>query len=234
MHNDSQMGDQLFKDKYRIKSIRLPDWNYGSDGAYFITICVKNRKCVFGEIINGKMGLSKIGGMVQKYWCEIPHHFENIQLDEFIIMPNHVHGIVIIGDSRCRDAINRVSTNEINNCERNIGGITKHHNPMLSKSLSTIVRWYKGRCKFEINKIQNKIFFQWQPRFQERIIRNDRELNNKRQYIINNALQWESDKNNPKNTIHPHKTINLQLSVERFIPILWNNACVQYNKLNTL
>ncbi len=169
-----QMDNQLFKDRYRIKSIRLPDWDYGSDGAYFITICVKNMECVLGEIKNGEMQFSSIGKMVQKYWYEIPQHFENIQLDEFVVMPNHIHGIVVICNERyvyCRDAINRVSTG---NDKCNVGGITKHHNPMLSKSLSTIVRWYKGRCKFEINQMQNKIFFQWQSRFHERIIRNNK------------------------------------------------------------
>lgn len=117
---------ELFKDKYRIKSIRLPYWDYGSDGAYFITICVQNRKCVFGDIKNGEMKLSKIGKMVQKYWHEIPYHFENVQLDEFIVMPNHVHGIVIICDSHRRDAINRVSTKNMDNKKCNIGGITNH------------------------------------------------------------------------------------------------------------
>ena len=185
--------NELFNNKYRIKSIRLPQWNYESDGAYFITICVKDRKCILGNIVNGKIYLSKIGEIIQKYWYEIPNHFENIQLDEFIVMPNHIHGILIINDDyhiHGRDAINRVSTGT--------GGITKNHNPMLSKSLSTIVRWYKGRCKFEINKMQNKTFFQWQPRFYERIIRNENELNRTRRYIANNPLQWYLDRNNAK------------------------------------
>ena len=116
-----------------FKSIRLPDWNYGSDGAYSITICVKNRKCVLGEIINGEMKLSGIGEMVQKYWDEIPEHFENIQLDEFIIMPNHLHGIVVIGDSRCRDVACNVSTGNIMSC------ISPKPN-----SLSTIIRSFKS------------------------------------------------------------------------------------------
>ena len=196
---------KLFKNRYRIKSIRLPDWDYKSDGAYFITICVKNRECVFGKIVNGKMVLSEIGEIVQRYWHEIPDHFDNVQLDEFVVMPNHFHGIVIINNNRyvhCRDAINRVSTGNTDNKKCNIGGITKHHNPMLSKSLSTIVRWYKGRCKFEINKIQNKIFFQWQSRYYERIIRNEKELNFVREYIANNPLKWDLDRNNIGNINH--------------------------------
>ena len=182
------MENQLFKNKFRIKSIRLPNRDYSSDGAYYITICTKNRECFLGEIINGKMVLSEMGKTVTKFWYKIPQYFGNVVLDEFVIMPDHVHGIVIINNEQCRDAINRVSTKIINEQR---GGITKNHNPMLSKSLSTIIRWYKGRSSYEINKIQNKIYFAWQTRFHERIIRNEHELNIKRKYIINNPINWE-------------------------------------------
>lgn len=86
----------LFKNKYRIKSTRLKFWDYSKDGAYYVTICIKNRECVFGNIVNGKMELSEIGGIIRKYWQEIPKHFGNMILDEFVVMPNHLHGIVII------------------------------------------------------------------------------------------------------------------------------------------
>jgi len=147
--------------------------------------------------LNGKIKLSQIGKIVHKFWYEIPKHFETVSLDEFIIMPNHVHGIVVINNEHCRDAINRVSTTTKTINEKR-GGITKHHNPMLSKSLSTIIRWYKGRSTYEINKIQNEIYFTWQPGFYEHIIRNEKELNIKRRYIINNPLKWELDRNNQK------------------------------------
>ena len=107
----------LFKNKYRIKSIRLQHWDYSSCGYYFVTICTKNRECHFGEIKNGICELSSIGKIVQKYWFEIPRYYENIYLDSFTVMPNHLHGIVVINDdvNICRnrsrrDAINRVST----------------------------------------------------------------------------------------------------------------------------
>ena len=87
-----------------------------------------------------------------------------------------------------RDAMNRVSTTT--------GGITGIKNPMLFEiSLSKIIRWYKGRCKFEINKMQNEIFFAWQPKFYDRIIRDENELNNTRQYIIDNPIKWQADEN---------------------------------------
>ena len=186
------MENQLFKNKFRIKSTRLPNRDYSSNGIYYVTICTKNREYILGDIVNGEIKLSPIGKIVQKYWYEIPKYFENVILDEFVIMPDHVHGIVIINNEPCRDAINRVSTKTINEQR---GGITKNHNPMLSKSLSTIIRWYKGRSSYEINKTQNKIYFAWQSRFYEHIIRNEQELNTKRKYIINNPINWELNRN---------------------------------------
>lgn len=85
-----------FQGKYRIKSTRLENWDYGNDAAYFVTICTQNREHYFGEIDNGIMQLSEIGKMTNKYWLEISNHFPFVQMDEFVIMPDHVHGIIII------------------------------------------------------------------------------------------------------------------------------------------
>ncbi len=87
-----------FKNKYRIPSARLAGWDYSHPGSYFITTCTKNRKHFFGEIIDGEMHLNEIGVIADNSWAEIPDHFENITLGEFIIMPNHVHGIITIND----------------------------------------------------------------------------------------------------------------------------------------
>jgi len=89
------MSDK-FKGKYRIKSTRLPNWDYGKDAVYFVSICTQNREHYFGEITNGVMQLSEIGKMANKYWLEISEHFPFVELDEFVVMPNHVHGIIII------------------------------------------------------------------------------------------------------------------------------------------
>ena len=178
--------EKLFKNRYRIRSIRLPHWNYKSDGSYFITICVKNRECVFGKIVNGKMVLSEIEEIVQRYWYEIPDHFDNVQLDEFVVMPNHFHGIVIICDSRRRDVACNVST----------GNIMSRISPK-SNSLSAIIRSFKSAVSNWCHK-NGFEFFQWQPRYYERIIRNEKELNFVREYIANNPLQWNLDMNNPK------------------------------------
>lgn len=89
------MADK-YQNKYRIDSARLKNWDYASDGAYFITICTKNRTHFFGEIMNGQMQFSEIGKIAHQNWEAIPQHFSFVRLDAFIIMPNHTHGILII------------------------------------------------------------------------------------------------------------------------------------------
>ncbi len=193
----------LYKDKYRVESTRLPGWDYSSPGAYFVTICTKKRKCFFGEIIDGKMNLSEMGEIANQYWIEIPDHFDNICLDKFVIMPNHIHGILFINDKKNgridrphsrRDAINRVSTiGNTNDTNHTNGGATGYYNPMIHQNISKIIRWYKGRTSFEIRK--NNPEFAWQSRFHDHVIRDENELNRIRQYIVNNPEQWEKDNN---------------------------------------
>ena len=176
-----------YKGKYRIDSTRLPAWNYASDGGYFVTICTDGKKCFFGEVVQGEMQRSPIGEIAHKLWYEIPNHFSNCQIDSFCVMPNHIHGILIINQTQ-EDAMNRVSTRG----DDQRGGVTGLFNPMLSKnSLSKIVRWYKGRCTFEINQIYEG--FRWQGRFHDNIIRDEFALEQIRQYIINNPINWERD-----------------------------------------
>ena len=89
------MSDK-FLNKYRIRSTRAPWWDYRNNAAYFVTICTQNREHYFGGITDGKIALSEIGQIAQKYWMEIPTHFPFVQLDAFVVMPNHVHGIIIV------------------------------------------------------------------------------------------------------------------------------------------
>jgi len=84
--------------KHHRRSIRLQGYDYTQAGAYFVTICVEHRECLFGEIADGDVRLSKCGQIVQTHWENIPHHFPNVELDAFVIMPNHLHGIVVIAD----------------------------------------------------------------------------------------------------------------------------------------
>ncbi|MEH1853110.1 MAG: transposase [Nostoc sp.] len=209
MNNDDpqpQNNKSKYKGKYRIDSIRLPAWSYASNAGYFVTICTDGKKCFFGEVVQGEMQRSPIGEIAQKLWYEIPNHFSNCQIDSFCVMPNHIHGILLInqileGDAmnprtqeedamnkKQEDAMNRVSTR----VDGQRGGVTGLFNPMLSKnSLSKIIRWYKGRCSFEINQIYEG--FGWQERFHDNIIRDKFALDQIRQYIINNPINWEND-----------------------------------------
>jgi len=90
---------EKFQNKYRIKTVRLQDWDYGSDAAYFVTICTAGRKCYFGDVVGGKMKLTPIGQLAYKFWEDIPQHFPFVVLDAFVIMPNHMHGILIINNA---------------------------------------------------------------------------------------------------------------------------------------
>ncbi|MFA5103655.1 MAG: transposase [Candidatus Margulisiibacteriota bacterium] len=185
----------LFKGRYRIETDRLKGWDYSSNGYYFVTICTKNRYPYFGEIKNVKMQLSEIGDIAKRCWNDIPDHFENVILDEYVVMPDHTHGIIVIDrahNGRCnangRGAINRASTTNYMATNRDFaGGITGYRNPMLTDvSLSKIIRWFKGRCSFEIRNHLKILNFRWQSRYYERIIRDRFSLDKCRKYIIEN------------------------------------------------
>jgi len=179
-----------FQNKYRISTARLQNWDYGWNAPYFVTICTQNRKCYFGDIVETQFSASELGTLAQKYWNEIPQHFPFVQLDVFVLMPNHVHGIIIINKNDDRDAINRVSTRQ-SQLENN-GGITGNNNPMLHENLSRIIRWYKGRTSFECRNIYAD--FAWQTRFHDHIIRDNKSYNKIKSYIIENPLKWNNDK----------------------------------------
>jgi REP element-mobilizing transposase RayT len=184
-----------FNGRYRIHTTRLQNWDYGWNAPYFITICTLNREHFFGEISNATMHMSQTGKLAQQYWYEIPEKFPFVKLDVFVVMPNHIHGIVTIdktgcdGGKGCRDAINRVSTAATTNTP---GGITGNKNPMLHDNLSRVIRWYKGRVSFECRKYNP--MFAWQSRFYDHIIRNDKSFQRISEYIRNNPKFWREDK----------------------------------------
>ena len=184
---------ELFKNKYRTKSIRLKDWDYSQNGYYYVTICTKNRECIFGKIVDGKIILSELGGIVNKYWREIPKHFKNIFLDEYVIMPNHIHGIIII-DNDVKSNVETPHWGVSTTLKRN-----PHHIPQWKpNSLGSIICQFKTICTKQIRSIGYRNFA-WQSRFYEEIIQNEHRLNTIRDYIINNPLQWKLNENNPTN-----------------------------------
>ncbi len=101
---------EKFHGKYRIKSARHPYWDYGSNVAYFVTICSHHHQHFFGKILNNKMNLSDIGKIAEKYWLDIQMHCPYVKLDEFVVMPNHIHGIIIIDKPNTTDNSTTVSS----------------------------------------------------------------------------------------------------------------------------
>ena len=175
-----------FNGKYRIPSARLQNWDYGANGAYFITICTKEMKHFFGAIRDKEMHLKAEGELAEKYWMEIPKHFPYVELGNFQIMPNHMHGILIINKLN-------VETQFIASLHSaEIGGFAGDKNPMLNNSISRIVRWYKGRCSFEIHKINSD--FVWLGRFYDHIVRNTEDFERIQNYIAKNSSKWKEDK----------------------------------------
>jgi putative transposase len=167
------------------KSIRLKEYDYSSPGDYFITICTYDKQCILGDVVGEEMQLNQIGKTVAHCWEDIANHFENVELDEFIVMPNHLHGIIIITEGR--DLIDQIPTTEQN--------FPLMKNP--KQTLGKIIRYFKARAAKLIHD-NGHSEFQWQSRYYDRIIRNESELTNIRDYIINNPLKWSSDSSREK------------------------------------
>lgn len=192
----------LYKNKYRIPSARLQHWDYGWNAAYFVTICTHNRQCFFGEISNGKMELSEMGKTATIYWMEIPDHFPFVNLGAFVVMPNHIHGIVVIDkpqtvNAPIPDPVETpnlgVSTDGVTNI--NVTNMNdKNNDPWKPGTLGVIINQYKRKCTIESRKIDPE--FAWQSRFHDHIIRDEKSYQNISQYIINNPANWDNDKFN--------------------------------------
>jgi REP element-mobilizing transposase RayT len=161
----------------RRKPNRLKGFNYSSNGYYYVTICVNKRKCIFGEIVNKKMNLNKYGNFVKQQWLWLENQYKYIKLDEFQIMPNHIHGIIII--------IPTVGTGlDLSLQEKYL-------------SLSNIVGAYKTTSSKLIHNLGLNSF-KWQRSFYDHIIRNEKTLDKIRQYIRDNPKNWNMDRNNLK------------------------------------
>lgn len=158
------------------RSIRLPDYDYSQDGGYFITICTHDRECFFGDIVRGEMVLNDAGNMAKEYWLEIPKHYPNVVLGEFVVMPNHVHGILTIKTQSVPIPVRQ------NKFQKIIPG-----------SIGSIVRGYKIGVTKWFRK-NTEIHTVWQRNYYEHIIRDETSLNRIQEYIIHNPINWERDK----------------------------------------
>ncbi|HDQ23081.1 MAG TPA: transposase [Candidatus Uhrbacteria bacterium] len=163
---------------------RWQGYDYSMPGFYYVTICTKNRICYFGEVKGGKMILNDFGKIAQNFWQQIPEHFKNCHSDEFIVMPNHLHGIIEIFYDFDYSTVGNTDLRSLQKTQ------------ML---LPKIIHGFKSSVTRKINKIQNQIYFQWQKSFHDRVIRNEEELINIRYYIQQNPGNWHEDRNNPKN-----------------------------------
>jgi len=170
-------------DIHHRRSIRLKGYDYSQSGAYFITICARNKECLFGEIAGVKMVLNDAGAMAHDEWVKTSEMRQNIKLDEFVVMPNHIHGIIIIGD--CRGTMHRAPTAE------------QFGNPT-SNSIPAIIRGFKSAVTKQINAIRNMPGIPiWQRNYFEHIIRDEESLWKIREYIVNNPINWQQDEMYP-------------------------------------
>ena len=178
----------LFKNKYRIESTRLQGWDYRNPGYYFVTICTRHREPYFGRVLNRKMVLSPVGETAAHCWREIPRHHAGIKLDEFVIMPDHMHGIVVI----CNPVV-VVETVHAPSLQQQRGKPTMSEISPKAGSLGVIVRSFKSAVTRHAGLAGFKNF-SWQARYYDHIVRDEHSLCNIRQYIIDNPARWEQDR----------------------------------------
>jgi len=168
-------------------SIRLQGYDYGTEGAYFITIVTQVRECLLGKIESGEIQLNDAGQMIEKWWLELGHKFPKINTETFIVMPNHIHGIIVINPG---DDVGSTP------CVRPAGVHT-------SSPLSEMVQWFKTMTTNayirEVKQNQWPPFpgKLWQRNYYEHIIRDETEWKQIYAYIENNPMQWEMDNENP-------------------------------------
>jgi REP element-mobilizing transposase RayT len=177
------------KNKNR-QSIRLKDYDYSQKGAYSVTICVQDRKRLFGEVINGKMALNDTGNIVKNEWLNTSKIRPNIKIGEFIVMPNHIHGIIMVVGKHDdgRGVLQYAPTpHQFHSSPQ------QFYSP--SQTIGSIIRGFKSTVTKQINIIRKTPRAPvWQRNYYEHIIRDSHELNKIREYIINNPCNWKNDK----------------------------------------
>lgn len=172
-------------DKHHRRSIRLKGFDYRQSGAYFVTICTQNRACFFGAVADGEMLLNNAGEIVKATWKELPARFPSLGLDAFVAMPNHIHGIIMVGAQFIAPSDGFGETNQ--------GAI--NHAPTLGE----IVRTYKAASTRLIRQAGTPDFG-WQRNYYEHIVRDEESLDRIRRYIMDNPACWTTDRENPSAT----------------------------------
>ena len=191
----------LYQNKYRIETTRLRGWDYSRDGFYFVTVCVKNRKYLLGDIIGGSMKLNKYGMIVNDCWFDLPNHYPNIKLDAFCIMPNHIHGIIEIDNGGAVET----GFKPVSNIPPTVSGSAETGFKPVSTIPTTATPTHHGLFEFvralktfsarRINELRKSAGEHvWQSRFHDHIIRCDGSLERIRKYIVNNPKSWHDDR----------------------------------------
>jgi REP element-mobilizing transposase RayT len=190
------------------RSIRLRDYDYAQAGAYFVTICSQNRECLFGEIVEGEMQPSAAGDMIQMVWHEIPAHYPGVDVSEFVVMPNHVHGIIVITEISPNHPVGAAPRGRP--CTRPMAlghpepGQARGPAPTVRLSLPDVVQRFKTMTTKHYGDgvkhagwpaFSDRL---WQRNYWEHIVRNEDDLSKIREYIHNNPAQWELDKLHPQ------------------------------------
>jgi REP element-mobilizing transposase RayT len=187
------MDDHQYK--HHRQSMRLKGYDYSQPGGYFVTVCVHEHACLFGQIISGEMVYSDAGKMVARWWTEINHKFPTVEIDEFTVMPNHFHGIVVIiepepvGADLEDLALHQAETDSVR------PGVGTH----VGVPLHTVVQWFKtmttneyirGVRQFGWTPFRGKL---WQRNYYEHVIRDQDDLERIQRYIAHNPIGWEED-----------------------------------------
>jgi putative transposase len=193
LQGGKMLDSQKFKGLYRIDSKRLKDYDYSQSGLYFVTICTNKHIPYFGYILNDKMVLSEAGNIVQQFWLAIPSHFGNVLLDEFIVMPNHMHGVIEINNV---ETTYKGVSNEFQSVEttyKDVSSIPEQveTRKLYVSTLGIMINQFKRICTIEMKR--QMIDFQWQSRYYDHIIREYEDLDRIRQYITGNPKMWNND-----------------------------------------
>jgi len=174
--------------RHHRRSIRLKGYDYTQAGAYFVTLVAQGRECLFGDVAEGEMRLNEHGRVVAEAWEWLAEQYAYVELDEWVVMPNHLHGIIVITDNHDRGGLGRGGSRT-----------APADTAAKRKPLGRLVAAKKTVSAKRINQMRNTPAAPvWQRNYYERIIRNERELDATRQYIFQNPLRWVLDAENPQ------------------------------------
>ena len=186
------------RQRHHRRSIRLKGYDYAQAGAYFITVVTYDRECLFGDVVENEMRLSDYGSIVQDEWTKSAVLRPRVMLDAFVVMPNHVHGIITLADDDGRGTLQRRGTWQRRGTLQRAPTFERFGKPT-SDSIPTILRLFKSATTKRINEMRETPGMPvWQRNYYEHIVRNESSLDRIRQYIFDNPARWAIDRENPQ------------------------------------